>query len=334
MIRKLLKRICYISLAYIPALLLLGVLLQFITTKIDEQRFPPIGKLVDIGGYKLHMHMTGSGKGPTVVLDSGLGCNCLDWALVQPKLSQFARVVSYDRAGYGWSEESPLPRTSHNIATELHTLLQTAGVPGPYLLVGHSFGGLNLRVFAQQYPDEVAGVVLVDAAHEELLKKMPPFPHTLLQKCLMHPTARQFLGTIGATRLVNLLTNAQNGYDGFPESVRLMYFAVASTSKFSRAQAQEFSGYAVSAEELKSNPSFLGNKPLIVITAGKPPREEDTGFSREFLLQAKSAWDDLQHDLINKSARAKQVFAEESGHMVNHEQPNIIVESVRELLKK
>lgn len=333
MIRRFAKRLLYITLAYIPALLVLGTLIQFVSTKIDEQRFPPIGTMVDVGGYKLHMYMTGSGKGPTVVLDSGLGCNCLDWSLVQPELSQSARVVSYDRAGYGWSEESPLPRTSHNIATELHTLLHNANVPGPYLLVGHSFGGLNLRMFAQEYPEEVAGIVLVDAAHEELLKKMPPFPHTLLQKCLLHPTVKQFLATIGATRLFNTFTNAQNGYDGFPESVRVMYSAVASTLKFTRAQSQEFIGYATSAEEVKQLPRYLGNKPIIVITAGKPPRVEDTGFSKEFLLQAKGAWDELQSDLMNKSARAKQVFAEESGHMVNHEQPNIIVDSVRELLR-
>ncbi|HXF29061.1 MAG TPA: alpha/beta hydrolase, partial [Chlamydiales bacterium] len=168
MVLQFTKRISKAFIPFLSGIFVLGALFQFVGTKIDEQRFPPIGRLVDVGGYRLHINVTGKNDlladGTTVVLDAGMGCNCLDWALVQPEIARMARVVSYDRAGYGWSDDSPLPRTSENIAYELHTLLQNAGMKPPYILVGHSFGGLNTRVFEQLYPDEVKAVVLVDAA--------------------------------------------------------------------------------------------------------------------------------------------------------------------------
>ena len=166
---KWIKRIGFGFVCLVIALLLIGTIYQFISSKIDENAYPPPGKLVDIGGYRLHINCTGEG-GPAVILDSGLGGNSLEWTLVQPKLAKFTRVCSYDRAGQGWSDESPLIRTSQNIVDELHTLLHKAEVPEPYILVGHSSGGINMRLYASYYPNEVAGVVLVDSAHEDQLK--------------------------------------------------------------------------------------------------------------------------------------------------------------------
>lgn len=127
------------------------VLYQKLATAIDDYRYPPRGKLVDIGGYRLHFHASGQGD-VTVVCDAGLSGTSLGWSLVQAEASKFARVCSYDRAGYSWSDPSPLERTSANIATELHTLLKKAAIPGPYILVGHSFGGANMLLFANLYP--------------------------------------------------------------------------------------------------------------------------------------------------------------------------------------
>ncbi len=146
-----------------------GVTYQYFGTISDEIVYQPLGKRVDIGGYKLHMIDEGSG-GPTVVIDAGVGCNSLDWSLVQPEIAKFTRVITYDRAGYAWSDASPLPRTSATIVQELHVLLQNSDVPGPYILVGHSFGGCNMMLYANTYPDEVAGIVLVDSVHERLLE--------------------------------------------------------------------------------------------------------------------------------------------------------------------
>jgi hypothetical protein len=162
------KRVLVGIAGLVLVLLLAGVVFQFVTTKIDERRYPALGEMVDVGGYNLHLNCTGkAGGAPTVVLDSGLGGTVLDWQLVQPELAKSTRVCTYDRAGMGWSDPGPQPRTSRQIVKELHTLLGNAGVRGPYLLVGHSFGGTNMQVYASQYPDEVAGMVLVDSALED-----------------------------------------------------------------------------------------------------------------------------------------------------------------------
>src|SRR5580700_8175433 len=138
-----------------------GWLYQTLGTRRDRKRFPPPGRLIDIGTHRLHLFESGR-HGPTVVLEAGLMSTVLSWTDLQRHLSQSFRVVSYDRAGLGWSDAGPMPRTSDRIVDELHALLRRAGVPPPYILVGHSFGGLTMPLFAARYAQETAGVVLVD----------------------------------------------------------------------------------------------------------------------------------------------------------------------------
>src|SRR5829696_2926200 len=161
------KRILVGVAGLVLVLLLAGVVFQFVITRIDACRYPAPGEMVDVGGYNLHLYCTGEAGAPTVVMDSGLGGTVLDWQLVQPEVAKFARVCTYDRGGMGWSDPGAQPRTSRQITKELQTLLSDAGVRGPYVLVGHSFGGTNMQVYASQYPDEVAGMVLVDSALED-----------------------------------------------------------------------------------------------------------------------------------------------------------------------
>ncbi len=166
--KTLIGRIWRVLLVLVVLLVLLaaaGLLYQGIASAVDASRYPASGKLINVGGYRLHINCIGTGS-PTVILDAGLGGSSLDWSLVQPEVATFTRVCSYDRAGYGWSDYGPKPRTSGRIVAELHTLLIGAGIPGPYILVGQSFGGLNVRLYAYTYPQEVAGMVLVDASHE------------------------------------------------------------------------------------------------------------------------------------------------------------------------
>ena len=137
---------------------------QVTETWRDRRRFPPLGRLVRVNDRLMHVHVTGEGT-PTVVFESGMGASCLSWTQVQPQVAQFARAVSYDRAGHGWSDPAHEPRTAQQIAQELHTLLDAAGVPGPYVLVGHSFGGYVSRAFAHLYRNDVVGMVLVDSIH-------------------------------------------------------------------------------------------------------------------------------------------------------------------------
>ena len=138
----------------------------------DAKAYPPPGQLVDVGGYRLHINCTGTGS-PTVVIEAGLGDWSTSWGFVQPEVAKTTRVCTYDRAGMGWSEAGPLPRDAAQFAKELHTLLQNANIPGPYVMVGHSLGGLGVRVFVHDYASEVAGVVLIESMNPKQLAQSP-----------------------------------------------------------------------------------------------------------------------------------------------------------------
>ena len=321
---KWIKRLALGCICLIAVLLLSGAAYQFISTQIDENAYPPPGKLVDVGGYRLHSNCSGKG-GPTVVFDSGMGCNSLEWALVQPEVSKFTRCYSYDRAGNGWSDESPLERTSQNIVDELHALLKNAGIPGPYILVGHSFGGANVLLYASRYPDEVAGIVLVDSSHEDQLKKMPRMPQQNADVVL-------FLTYVGGARLLTYLPAYNKTIEMFPDEIQKMYRAKTCTNRFIKTVFKEISLLDQSFDQLKAVGVNLGDKPLIVITAGKPVKGDEVGLSEEQADEMTSVWKVLQKDLVTKSTKGKQVIAEHSGHMITREQPEIIVEAIRKMI--
>ena len=148
------KRISLTAFFLATALMMAGLGYQSISERIDDWRYPPPGQLVDIGGYSLHINCSGEG-GPAVILEPGLGWTSLEWTIVQRGVEKFTQVCSYDRAGYGWSDPGPEPRTSQSLVDELHKLLVKAQVMPPYILVGHSFGVINVRLYASQYPEEV-----------------------------------------------------------------------------------------------------------------------------------------------------------------------------------
>jgi pimeloyl-ACP methyl ester carboxylesterase len=263
--------VCFFCL--LSSLTIAGACYQFVGSKIDERNYPPPGKMVDVGGYRLHINTLGENThpGPTVVLESGLGCNSLDWALVQPKIAKFARVCSYDRSGSGWSDESSLERTSQNIVEELHTLLHTAGIPEPYVLVGHSFGGINVRLYTSRYPKEVAGVILVDSSHEDQLQKLPSWPDGLLEKYVWNRDMMPFWASVGLTRCLSHFSQFQTNVEFFPPDIQKMYLAESNTTKFFRTVSSEASKFKESLQQLKNDGGFLGKRPLIVLSAGNSP---------------------------------------------------------------
>jgi hypothetical protein len=150
-----------------------GAIYEAIMAAGDARRYPPPGQLVDVGGHRLHPHCVGQGS-PAVVLDAGLGGFSLDWDAVLPEIATSTRVCAYDRAGLGWSEPGPSPRSPQQFASELYDLLTNAGVTGPYVLVAHSISGKTARLFASQHPTEVAGMVLIDARHESVDEHLSP----------------------------------------------------------------------------------------------------------------------------------------------------------------
>src|SRR5512141_2281272 len=151
------------GLAALLGLALVGYIYEPFAEAADAKAYPPPGQLVDVGGHRLHIHCAGTGS-PTVVIVAGAGDWSTTWeGVVQPEVTKTTRVCTYDRAGLGWSDPSALPSDAAQFAKELHTLLQNANVPGPYVMVGHSLGGLPVRVFAHEYSSEVAGVVLIES---------------------------------------------------------------------------------------------------------------------------------------------------------------------------
>jgi pimeloyl-ACP methyl ester carboxylesterase len=306
-------------------LLVAGVVFQIVITKIDERRYPAPGEMVDVGGYSLHLHCTGEAGGePTVVMDSGLGGTVLDWQLVQPEVARSMRVCTYDRAGMGWSDAGAQPRMSHQIVKELHTLLGNAGVEGPYVLVGHSFGGTNMQVYASRYPDEVAGMVLVDSALED--EKAV----ALTQSLQPSPVLLKIYATIGLTRLPYTLGGETPGLTS-PE-LEDEQAAITSHRKHIFALADETSSLEESFKENRADAMSLGDKPLMVLTAGSV-QTEGTGLSQEQTDHLDELHSESQVALTRHSENSKQIIAEDSGHYIQVEQPDLVMDAIRQVVE-
>ena len=272
----------------------------------NSAEYPPPGKLITVGAHRLHLHCTGHGT-PTVIMDAGLGGNSVDWIQVQPALALETRVCTYDRAGNGWSESGPLPRTSKRIALELHTLLENSDVPSPYVLVGHSFGGYNMRMFANRYPGETAGLVLVDASHEDQYRRFR-------QKGIELNIAPRGRFVLRSTPRVPA---------GMPAEARAVSQALLSRSKALLAVQAELSAFVDSAEQVRQA-SDLPDVPLMVITRGKrlyPTTEKGNRMER--------LWQELQDDLVNLTSHGSQVIAESSGHYVHLDQPGVVIRGIQ-----
>lgn len=330
MVWKWTKRIGIGGLSVVSFCLIFGILYQSIATKLDEQKYPPFGQMIDVGGFRLHLFGTGKIDGPVVILEAGLGSHSLDWALVQSSVSEFARVYSYDRAGYGWSEESPNERTSINMVEELHTLLNKAGISGPYILVGHSLGGINVRLFASRYPNEVAGVVLVDSSHEDQFDNMPKL--AVPNQTLIH-----LINYLGIIRLLSYSAKYQatnEVYGKLPENIQQIKIVQDRATKTIKTVFRENSFIQTSLLQLKNDGGNLGNIPLIVITARQTmPPMDGSGITQEEIDKFHPIFLELQKDLLKKSAHSTQIFAEESDHNIPLRQPEIIVKAIQSIIE-
>jgi pimeloyl-ACP methyl ester carboxylesterase len=220
--------------------------------------------LIDVGGYRLHLWCQGSGS-PAVILDSGLAGNSLLWACVLPLISRQTQACAFDRAGYAWSDPAPyrVPRTSQQIVNELRLALASAGVPPPYILIGHSFGAINMLVFTYCFPAEVAGLVLVDPSHPEMMERVPGVPSAETMQRSFGMLAG--LGRISLSRWLGPLLLKQllpQGRQMMPPEAWGALIAFASRSNDYRTASQEASFGRESFEQARGGPGSLGSLPL------------------------------------------------------------------------
>lgn len=302
-------------------LMIVGAIYQSAASARDAKKYPPPGELYDMGGFKLHLYCTGEHQAgqPTVVLEAGSGL-AVDWGLVQSEIAKTTRVCSYDRAGYAWSDKGPLPRTSERLAEELHTLLTVAGEEGPYVLVGHSFGGHTVRLFAHQYPREVMGMVLVDARPEELAlgSGMNDFQSTFWA----------FMARCGFFRLFgDAIVKAQvpaEVLEKMPRDYPWMFSLRPQAFETNRDEDKVESDKQVLAS------GNLGDLPLIVVVHGNPSMF--ASLPAEDALQAETDWRSAQKNLAGLSSNGQLMVAEGSGHAIPFERPDVVINAIKQML--
>lgn len=307
-------------------LLVAGFIYQKTATRLDKRKYPMPGRLVEVDGHQMHLDCTGSGA-PTVVLDAGLGDSSVTWALVQLEIAAFTRVCSYDRPGYGWSGEANVPRDSNYVARQLHQLLSNAGIPGPYILVGHSFGGLNQLVFASIYPHDVTGMVLVDSSQPDQLNR---FPASYSPEAYENSVRYRVLGaSLGLGRLLGWCRDdytfpgvSQAWQRIAPEAIALDCRTAAFRASLSEGQA-----FRSSTQEARST-STLGSMPLVVLSHDPMV---GSGFPAVPNVQLEKAWNQMQEKLRGLSTNSRRVIAIGSRHYVECYRAELVIAAIREV---
>lgn len=265
------------------------------------------GQLYAVGEHRLHLYCRGQGS-PTVVFESGLGGLGVEWMNLLQQVSLKSRACLYDRAGYGWSEPGPLPRTAGREADELFALLQAAGIDDPLVLVAHSFGGYVAQTFVRRHPARVSGLVLVDSSHPAQLAR---FPVRRGSYCIALEQ--------GYPMRMDLRPRLPHGYPrAWRDTARRLMLSVTAA----RAQLSELCNYAESAADAQGEGAPFPSVPLVVVTRGRAEFGND---ARGRELEA--AWAGLQRNLSELNGGGMQRIATHSGHHVHLDEPDVIADS-------
>lgn len=318
---SLLKRVSRIIMwivAGVVVLATMGAIYQALSTSSDRRNTPTLGQLIDVGGYKLHIYCVGENVegSPTVILEQGLGGTSAAWVRVQSELAQSTRVCSYDRAGMGWSDSGSGPRDGEHITSELHTLLHNAEIPGPYVLVGWSYGGIYVRIYAGKYPTEVSGLVLLDSSHPDQWTSTAAGKTQFESFAGMYKIA-PWLARMGVMRLMG----AFQPDPGLPAPQNEAVKAFFAATKDWDAQSAEFLASTATNNQARNLPS-LGDMPLFVLTAtehGTPPEQEQL-------------WQGWQNELALLSTNSVHQVVPDTNHASFWLDPEIAKISVEKIL--
>ena len=324
---------------FLLLLVLCGVAYQAIGAARDRGRFPAPGRMVDIGGRRLHLIESG-GERPAVILESGISASCLNWTRVRTEVARFTLACAYDRAGLGWSDPADSPRLASRLVDELHALLGAAGIAPPYVLVGHSFGGLLVSMYTVRYPDELAGLVLVDPLASREWLRPTPEQSRMLGRGITLARRGAWLARMGMVRFA--LARLTGGARRVPKRIARLTSG-AGESFLARIVGEvgkmppevwpmiqahwclpkSFEGLAVALEGLPGSAAEAARIelpraiPLTILSAKHCTPAE---------LSEREA-------MAAKSVRGRHIVAANSGHWIHLDQPDLVVEAIREMVE-
>jgi pimeloyl-ACP methyl ester carboxylesterase len=317
---RMLSRIVLALLALMVLALGSGWSYQRIAERRDDRRYPPPGELHSVQGRLMHIHCRGSGS-PTIVVEQGIGGPSIDWNEINDRMARTTRVCDYDRAGMGYSEPAYTPTLSTDVAQNLHELLRKAKVDDDLVFVAWSAGGLYVKEYYRQFPDRVKGMVLVDSTHEQTLQRMPPQPSN--RENLDNLMRKYYLSQFGWLRL-NGEVEQQYAQSSLPSEDRKRLVAFFLKSHTYRTLVDE--GIGLEQDLAKgTSPPDLGNLPLIVIAEGAP--------RHPYLIEHLAKWHELQRELSELSTDGRLVIAEKSAHFVHRTEPELILNSVNQVIE-
>ncbi|MBY8821838.1 alpha/beta fold hydrolase [Sphingomonas colocasiae] len=313
-------------------LTIVGAIYEALGRRNAAANYPPRGKMIDIGGRRMHIDCRGTGS-PTVVFESGLGSGgTLDWTLVHDEIARFTRACAYDRAGIMWSDAKDTPQHAGAVADDLHALLKGADITGPLVLVGHSIGGPYIRTYAGRYGDQVAGLVFVDGSHPDQVARLGKAAnmdaHPKRASLLLHTASA--LSWTGIVRF--MMANAADGKLPKDAAARLDAYA----GKSMQGMAAELDGFDRTMDDARAVRGF-GSRPLIALTALAPfkPGELKAGnMTPEQGARFKQEWKAMHAEQAALSTRGRQRIVTDAGHYIQIDRPDTVIAAVRDVVNE
>ncbi len=307
-----------------------GRIYQVVSEAGDLARYPAPGKLVDVDGHLMHIHCQGQGT-PTVVVEQGLGNVSSSWDQIHKRIAHTTRVCAYDRVGMGYSEPVAQPVRAAEVAEQLQKLLRGAGIEDDLVLVGWSAGGIYIREFRRQFPKKVKAMLFVDSSHEQQASRLPEPPGGGSDTAMM---IAKYAAPFGLVRLSGIVNDQLETFQGSDE-LKSILVAIYHQSHAIEAMLNESEAFSLDIRGSQP-PAPIGDLPLIVLTQGKPVEVNENmppDMTLEYLQETRIGWNELQLELVALSTQGRQIIASESGHGIHADQPDLLIDSVNELIQ-